>query len=428
MRKIILIIVLLALIFVSGCVQEKECEAKEDCSDRTCFTKDCIDYNCSYSQITPCCGNGICEPGETYKECADDCEKTGNFEESEVWGGEILITGDVSIARDLTILPGTVVKFAVQDDQQDGWETPADGYNALDPTRLISYGKTHSSLMVEGKLTAAGTLNNKILFTSAAENPKIADWEAIYPQDDGSLIEYSIIEWSRNGISAGLDTPNSIFRNNIIRYTMWGSIGCGWSGSQIYNNEIYECGHVGIDVQGGDPIIEDNTIYDCHSGIAVLRGSAVIRNNVMTNVGDGIHVGGDATPVLEDNQVEAAPPGSTKEWCYGSFCYLMFGDPVGTPILTEVYSVDEQPRYAVPAYRIESQNYIVELPFEADEWLFYGWKNDKWNRIEAEILGDTVEFPSEYSMYVSIPNPTTDEKDAAKFNEQHADIYRIMAV
>ena len=93
----------------------------------------------------------------------------------------------------LAPIPGTVVKFAVQDDQQDGWETPADGYNALDPTRLISYGKTHSSLMVEGKLTAAGTLNNKVLFTSAAENPKIADWEAIYPQDDRSLIEYSII-------------------------------------------------------------------------------------------------------------------------------------------------------------------------------------------------------------------------------------------
>jgi len=208
---------------------------------------------------------------------------------------------------------------------------------------------------------------------------------------------------------------------------MWGSISTGWSSAQVYDNEIYECGHEGIDVQGGNPIIENNTIYDCHVGIVVLRGSAVVRNNVMTNVGDGIHIGGDATPTLENNQIEMATPDSAKEWCYESFCYPMFGDPEGTPILTEVYKENNLPRYAVPAYRIENKDHRANLPLEAEEWLAYGWKNDKWNKINVRITATKCEFPSGYSLYVLIPNPTEEEKDDEIFNDKHSDIYRIIS-
>jgi len=83
MMKIVLVIPLVVLIFVSGCVQEEtpglgaiECESEEDCPDRTCFAKDCVNNNCSYSEIIPCCGNGICEAEETYSICPQDCPKT----------------------------------------------------------------------------------------------------------------------------------------------------------------------------------------------------------------------------------------------------------------------------------------------------------------------------------------------------------------
>lgn len=208
-----------------------------------------------------------------------DQSVSGLYPRTQIWSGEILLTGDVTVLRGLTILPGTTVKFAVQDDQQRGYETPADGYNDLDPTRLLSYGETHASLTVFGKLKAIGTPEKRILFTSAAAEPGIADWEAIYPKRDGSIIEYATIEWSRNGISPGKNQPNSIFRNNIIRYAFWGAISSWTSSSQIYNNEIYECGHEGIDVQGGTPIITNNTVYDCHAGIVVLRGSAIVKDN-----------------------------------------------------------------------------------------------------------------------------------------------------
>lgn len=353
--------------------------------------------------------------------------RSGIIKKSEEWSGEILITGDVVVLGDLTILPGTIVKFVVGDNQQQGYETPADGYNDLDPTRLIGYGKTHSSLTVLGKLVAKGTSENKILFTSASSEPKIADWEAIQPRGDGSLIENAIIEYSRNGISPADNTSKNIFRNNIIRYTFWGAISSGYCSCQIYNNEIYECGHEGVDVQGGNPIIENNIIYDCHAGIVVLRDSAVVKNNIMRNVGGGIHIGGDATPIIENNKIIIASPDSKKEWRYKNFAYQMFGDPIGTPILTEVYK-EVLPRYAVPAYRIEYQNFRVELPIRAEEWIGYGWKDGKWNKINIEISNNKCKFPSGYSMYVLIPNPTQEEKDAEKFNKEHFDIYKIMAV
>ncbi len=42
---------------------------------------------------------------------------SGRYLGNQVWSGEITITGDTEILGNLTVLPGTVVKFAVGDDQ-----------------------------------------------------------------------------------------------------------------------------------------------------------------------------------------------------------------------------------------------------------------------------------------------------------------------
>jgi len=350
-----------------------------------------------------------------------------------ILSGEILVTGDVTFTGDIIIEPGTIIKFAVQDDQHFGFEIRADGYNDLDPTRLKSYDKEHANMMFFGKLLVNGTAENPVIFTSAAENPKIADWVGLTPDKDGSIIQYAVVEWSREGIAPNADQPNTIIRNCKVNHTMWGPISLGWSSAQAYNNIIQDCGHEGIDVQDGAPIIENNTIRDCHVGIVVLRGSAIVRNNKIINSGggpneDGIHVGKDATPVLENNYYEPYRENFTIEWRYGDFAYLMEGDPIGTPLLTEVYSNSGEPRYASPAYRLEMENFTITLPLEADEWLFYGWKNDRWQQIEAEITGNECKLPRDYSMYVFIPNPTVSEKDVDIFNTLHSNIYKIMAV
>ncbi|MFH1240211.1 MAG: transglutaminase-like domain-containing protein [Candidatus Diapherotrites archaeon] len=81
MKKLVFGIMLLAIvvtIFISGCVQEKvtpaeinECEVLEDCPNELCLAKDCVNYECSYSEITLCCGNEICEISESYPECPE---------------------------------------------------------------------------------------------------------------------------------------------------------------------------------------------------------------------------------------------------------------------------------------------------------------------------------------------------------------------
>ncbi len=266
--------------------------------------------------------------GTAYAKRVENTSISGQFGENQIWSGEILITGDTRVDGDLTILPGTVVKFDVGDDIGWGNEISPDGYNDMDPTRLRSYETTHSDLVINGKLIAMGIPDKKIVFTSAASTPNYADWLGIHIGGDKSIMEYTIVEWSRHGISMAPNTPNTIIRNNIINYTFWGSISSGFSSSQIYNNEIWEAGHEGIDVQGGNPIIENNRIYNAHTGIVILDGSAIIRNNTMINVGNGLHIEPDATPTSENNHVELAPGDSALEWRYGNFAYKMFGDPV----------------------------------------------------------------------------------------------------
>lgn len=245
------------------------------------------------------------------------------------WAGEILITGDVIVVGDLTVEPGTIVRFAVGDDQALGNEIAADGNNDADPTRLLSYARSHSDLAVLGKLTASGSASAPITFTSAADRPALADWQGLGFTGDGSVLGRLVVEWSRNGITPKGSQPNSVLRNSTIRHTMWGCVSGGTAGMQVLDNTISDCGHEGVDVQGGDMVIRGNAIADSNSGIVVLGGSPIIEGNTLTNVGDGIGPSPlRGTPRIGANSITLAPPNSTLEWRYGNFAYRIFG---GTP-------------------------------------------------------------------------------------------------
>ncbi|GAH73902.1 unnamed protein product, partial [marine sediment metagenome] len=240
---------------------EKECEVKEDCPDKTCFTKDCIDYNCSYFQIIPCCGNGICETEETYKECAEDCIKSGVFNKDEVWGGTIHVTGDVRVKEGvtLTILPGTkVIVTAHQDDQHGGEVDP--GLEAESPEAIAitlkagyppkddEYVKSHVTIEIKGTLNAIGTQENRIIFTSDNASPTTYDWYRLRIWD-GNL-EYAVVEYARMiTIEGGPQALNKNVKisNNIIRHMLEGAISIGFldktASPIISNNEIYDCGN-----------------------------------------------------------------------------------------------------------------------------------------------------------------------------------------
>jgi len=253
---------------------------------------------------------------------------SGRYFGNQIWGGEIIITGDTEILGNLTVLPGSVVKFVVGDDRRQGDEVEKDGFNDNDPTRLKSYTTTHASLFVLRKLIAQGTKDKKIVFTSNAEKPYLADWEAVVWQGNGSIIDNVIVEYTRNGLNPIDKQPNSVIQNSISRHAMWGAISAANSNIKIVNNHLSDAGHEGIDLKfNGNQEVANNIIEDCHTGIASIAGSQLIENNTITNCGDGVYIDPKSNAKSINNTFVSAPAGSVREWRYGNYAIPIFGNP-----------------------------------------------------------------------------------------------------
>ncbi|KKU72061.1 MAG: hypothetical protein UX98_C0020G0004 [Parcubacteria group bacterium GW2011_GWA2_47_26] len=182
---------------------------------------------------------------------------SGWFVGNQIWSGSVYITGDVDIL-------GNLIK---------------------------SYSTTHSSLFILGKLIAKGERANPIVFTSAEQNPNLADWEAIIFRGDGSIVDNIIVEYTRNGINPTGKQPNSVIQNTVSRHALWGAISSANSNIKIINNYLSDAGHEGIDLKfNGNQEVSGNIIDDCHTGIASIAGSQIIKNNIITNCGDGVYI------------------------------------------------------------------------------------------------------------------------------------------
>ncbi len=253
---------------------------------------------------------------------------SGWFIGNEVWSGDIRVTGDIIILGNLTVLPGTTVKFVVGDDRHWGDEIPPDGFNNKDPTRLRSYSTTHSSLFVSGKFIARSAQTQPIIFTSAAQQPNLADWEAIIFRGDGSIVDGIVVEYTRNGLNPIGRQPNSVIKNTISRHVLWGAISSANSNIAIINNRLSDAGHEGIDLKfNGDQEVSGNIIDDCHTGIASIAGMQVIKNNIITNCGDGVHISPESRAISIDNVFTSAPEGSQRVWKYSDYAIPIFDYP-----------------------------------------------------------------------------------------------------
>lgn len=89
---------------------------------------------------------------------------SGELSGTEVWSGEVRLTGDITIpfGGDLTIQPGTKVLVETSDDIESGFDTD-----------------TIEIRIVGGTFRAVGTDNAPIEFLSAAEIPKPGHWYGI---------------------------------------------------------------------------------------------------------------------------------------------------------------------------------------------------------------------------------------------------------
>lgn len=122
------------------------------------------------------------------------------IKEDAAWSGTVVLRGQNVVRRGstLTILPGTVVKFAWSD--EDG--------NAIGDGELT----------VEGRLVARGTRENPILFTSARSEPRPKDWTFVQISTSrDSVVENAIFEHAFTGLQVHYSTAeirDNLFRNN----------------------------------------------------------------------------------------------------------------------------------------------------------------------------------------------------------------------
>lgn len=109
-----------------------------------------------------------------------------------IWDKEVIIRGDVEIPKGvtLTVMPGTVVKFAK--------------IAEYGPSKLYNDKDTYfprAELIIRGKIFAQGTKDRMILFTSTEEPPHPGNWGAINFLDTrDNIIEFCEISYAHTGV------------------------------------------------------------------------------------------------------------------------------------------------------------------------------------------------------------------------------------
>lgn len=223
-----------------------------------------------------------------------------------------MIDGDISIppGNELIIQAGTVIQFP--------------GFYQM---------------IVNGKLTAIGTKEEKIIFTSNKTNKARGDWAGIFVNtfSDTTIFDFCQIEY---GASKNLETSiinntgNTKITNSLIRGSAYAGISnryggflkiesseitdvyfygivstssakggtilnskihdvdliglsCQWTISLVKGNQVYNTGYNAISSYG-NMRIENNLLYNNPYGVFVVSDKPTIRNNTIFNNNQGI--------------------------------------------------------------------------------------------------------------------------------------------
>jgi len=219
-----------------------------------------------------------------------NASKAGELTRDEVWSGEILVTGKVSVPNNvtLTIEPGTKIKFQ----HYRGYKEPE--------KKLGLYIKKN------GTLKAEGTPTEQIWFTSDATDPINGDWNMLRFIDCGSdsVIKYAVIEFAQQGINMWNSSPT--ISHCIVRWNNWEGIYLeSYCQPLIEYNMIYENGYNGIAMeQFNNAVIQYNTIWRSGThGIHVDISYAEIRSNVVKENANGLSVDDGGTITAIDNTI-----------------------------------------------------------------------------------------------------------------------------
>jgi len=176
------------------------------------------------------------------------------------WSGEVLIKGIVVVGKKatLTIEPGTVVRFARLDRNNDG----------------IGDGE----IRVLGRIIAVGTMMKNIRFESAAENQQMKDWSYVllYTSAQKSVIQYCQFSHAFSGVQIHFSKAtikDSLFTGNYegIRF--------GRADLTVTNN-IFANNETGIRFtrMEGPAVVSQNEIMANKTGIFVAPSGQNIQD------------------------------------------------------------------------------------------------------------------------------------------------------
>jgi len=242
-------------------------------------------------------------------------EVSGTLYRDRTWSGTIRVTGDVYVpgGRTLTILPGTVVRFAVRSDSVNH---PSGQNNCPAPK---------AELIVEGILNARGTKAKPILFTSDGILPKPGDWGGIILHGAARpvTLSYLIIEYADINLMAfpaGIVVEDCIIRNaygglddcpTAEHWDVRTGIFLAGERSIVRNCEIVNCTW-GFHINQGDlskaPIrienchIHDNNVtspgFDVPNGIHLYKANVYIEGNTIEDNDWWIEVGASEAVII----------------------------------------------------------------------------------------------------------------------------------
>ena len=187
--------------------------------------------------------------------------KTGLISHNEIWEGVILITGDLHVSKEATLMikPGTIIFIAANsDDQHSGMLLDIDPVN---PHEFFGkdYEFSHIRIRIDGTLMCIGTPDNPIIITSNSTKPTLWDWEDILIRN--GTIQYTIIEY---GWGIGVESSSVIISHCVIRKMLQQGIKMGFGDSPkgispiIMYNLIYDIGHGPVQAEDSSPFIAHN--------------------------------------------------------------------------------------------------------------------------------------------------------------------------
>ncbi len=229
-------------------------------------------------------------------------EKT-MLDQDTIWQGNILIKGDVEVPEGitLTIMPGTVIKFA---------KVEPFGATKLSKDKLNHF--PGSEIIVKGKILAQGTPEEKIIFTSAEKKPTPGDWGSVNMLISvGNIIEYCDFSYAHTAVhchSAHAVVTNSNFHHNgvaigqkNVKNTSIKSV------VPIFYNTFTENGGAILFGGGSTPSISRNDITNnSFFGIYAKKGGkAVVRYNNISKNGKGIIFYSVKDILFRDNNIES---------------------------------------------------------------------------------------------------------------------------